>query len=62
MLSEKPSEEQNFQMRLKKSFTIHGKPRQQHDMKGLLKNGETVHFVVFVHIMVFVLHEVPCLM
>ena len=40
LLSGKPSEQHNFQMRLKKPFMIHGEPRQNHDMREFSKNRE----------------------
>ena len=42
LLSGKHSEQNNFQMRLKKSIMIHGEPRQKHNMKEFSKNGETI--------------------
>ena len=38
----KSSEQQNFQMRLKKSFMIYAEPKQKQDMKEFSKNGETI--------------------
>ena len=40
LLSGKPSEQHNFQMRLKKPFMIHGEPRQNRDMREFSKNRE----------------------
>ena len=44
LLSGKPLEQQNYQMKLKKSFIIHGEPRQKHNMKEFSKNRETIVF------------------
>ena len=38
----KSSEQQNFQMRLKKSFMIYVEPKQKQDMKEFSKSGETI--------------------
>ena len=42
LLSGKPLEQQNSQMRLKKSYVIQGERRQKHDMKEFSKNGENI--------------------
>ena len=44
LLSIKSSEQQNFQMRLKKSFMVYGEPKQNQDMKQFSKNGETIAY------------------